>query len=203
MASEAFDYNPVDRAGKTEADGGRRRSVCRTPEEFLVACTGRLRLQLRTENGVSKYVVDSQRCTGCAVCARFCPVAAIEFSSGIARIVDEKCIDCGVCASKCPFGAIQERVSEPVWTSAEDPAAEAPQKVAEAADSVPGGAEADFVGRRWSPGSFPGRGRGWGRGWGRSRATGWWGRGGRGSANGAVRGFGRGRGRNGQFGRGW
>ncbi len=54
-----------------------------------------------------KYEIVADKCKGCTLCARNCPVGAI---SGVVKgphfIDTEKCIKCGVCQSNCRFGAI-------------------------------------------------------------------------------------------------
>lgn len=55
------------------------------------------------------YHINPDKCKGCSLCAKNCPVNAI---SGEARkpftIDPEACIKCGTCFEKCPFGAIEK-----------------------------------------------------------------------------------------------
>ena len=50
-------------------------------------------------------VVDSEKCTGCGICADVCPAGAIEVNEQ-AVVNDEACTGCAVCVSECPNGAI-------------------------------------------------------------------------------------------------
>ncbi len=53
------------------------------------------------------YTVDAEKCTGCTVCAKNCPVEAISGERKEVHFIDqEKCIKCGVCYTKCKFDAI-------------------------------------------------------------------------------------------------
>ncbi len=45
---------------------------------------------------------DNSNCLDCYRCLRKCPIDAIEFSSGRARIITESCVVCGECIRECP-----------------------------------------------------------------------------------------------------
>lgn len=61
--------------------------------------------------GVCKNLVQIKivpdKCKGCTLCARNCPVNAIEGKVREPHVIDQnKCIKCGVCIDNCKFGAI-------------------------------------------------------------------------------------------------
>jgi NADH-quinone oxidoreductase subunit F/NAD(P)H dehydrogenase (quinone)/NADP-reducing hydrogenase subunit HndC len=54
-----------------------------------------------------EFTVNTDLCTRCGMCARACPVDAIEWEKKqLARIDKDKCIQCLTCYDKCKFGAI-------------------------------------------------------------------------------------------------
>jgi NADH-quinone oxidoreductase subunit F len=55
-----------------------------------------------------KYAIDKEKCTGCTVCAKKCPVEAISGEKKKAHKIDrEKCTKCGVCYDVCKFDAVK------------------------------------------------------------------------------------------------
>ncbi|MCI9039249.1 MAG: NADH-quinone oxidoreductase subunit NuoF [Clostridia bacterium] len=56
---------------------------------------------------LAKIQIDSEKCKGCGMCKRNCPVNAIEGEPGKTHKIDEStCIKCGTCIAVCPFHAI-------------------------------------------------------------------------------------------------
>ncbi len=54
------------------------------------------------------YNIDTEKCTGCTLCARKCPVEAIDGSVKKPHvIIQDKCIKCGNCYTACNFGAVE------------------------------------------------------------------------------------------------
>ena len=55
------------------------------------------------------YCIDFQKCKGCLICAKNCPVEAISGIPGSIPSIDySMCVKCGTCAENCPFGAIRK-----------------------------------------------------------------------------------------------
>ncbi len=57
-----------------------------------------------------RYVIDPDKCRGCTLCARKCPVGAISGAVKEPHKIDSaKCVKCGVCMTTCRFGAISKQ----------------------------------------------------------------------------------------------
>ena len=53
------------------------------------------------------YYIIPDKCKGCTLCARNCPVKAITGSVKQPHVIDTaKCVKCGLCMANCKFGAI-------------------------------------------------------------------------------------------------
>ena len=56
-----------------------------------------------------RYTIDPDKCKGCTLCARNCPVSAISGAIKAPHTIDpSKCIKCGLCMDNCRFGAISK-----------------------------------------------------------------------------------------------
>ena len=56
---------------------------------------------------MSKITINEEKCKGCGLCQKSCPVEAIEGQAREKRVINQdKCIKCGTCLASCPFKAI-------------------------------------------------------------------------------------------------
>jgi NADH-quinone oxidoreductase subunit F len=63
------------------------------------------------------YYILPDKCEGCMICARNCPVQAIEGGKRMVHVIDQdKCTKCGTCFDVCPpkFGAVAKLSGKPV-----------------------------------------------------------------------------------------
>ncbi len=55
-----------------------------------------------------RYEIDPDKCVGCTVCARNCPVTCISGVRKEAHLIDQlRCIKCGRCFEVCRFDAVK------------------------------------------------------------------------------------------------
>ena len=56
------------------------------------------------------FFIDEEKCTGCTLCAKNCPVEAISGEPKKVHTIDiEKCVKCGKCVTVCNFEAVYKR----------------------------------------------------------------------------------------------
>ncbi len=56
------------------------------------------------------YSIDAEKCRGCSLCSKKCPVGAISGEIKKPYVIDnEKCIKCGQCMESCRFGAVEKK----------------------------------------------------------------------------------------------
>ncbi len=56
------------------------------------------------------YEVDAEKCTGCTLCTKKCPVGAISGDKKEPHTIDtSKCTKCGICYDVCKFDAVMRK----------------------------------------------------------------------------------------------
>ncbi len=56
-------------------------------------------------------VIDEEKCVGCGLCGKKCPMAAVSIENKKAIINKDNCNHCGRCITECKLGAIGENVN--------------------------------------------------------------------------------------------
>ncbi len=112
--SEAVKNNSLCALGQTAANPVVS-TITHFKDEYLAHIEER-RCPAGTCKSLMKYRIDRNKCFGCKLCARNCPVSAISVSEYTApgkkkpalHIDQDKCIKCGMCRASCKFGAIMK-----------------------------------------------------------------------------------------------
>jgi len=84
------------------------------------------------------YYILPDKCQGCGICQRNCPVEAIAGGKRMVHVIDQdKCIKCGTCFDMCPerFGAVVKVSGEEVKVPSEPISVTAAQKTEAATES--------------------------------------------------------------------
>lgn len=71
-------------------------------------------------HSASKPKMNSDNCTGCAMCVKSCPQEAISLTPDHLAVIDyEKCIGCGQCIAMCQYSAVVAVFNESAENAAE------------------------------------------------------------------------------------
>ena len=82
-------------------------SVLNTFEEEVLEHIGDGKCRAGKCKDLVQYSVIEDKCIGCTVCARKCPVNCIAGERKVAHVIDQDaCVKCGACYDSCKFGAI-------------------------------------------------------------------------------------------------
>jgi len=66
---------------------------------------------------LTSFYIVADKCTGCTLCAKHCPVDAISGQAKYIHVIDqETCISCSSCFNVCPFDAIVKLSGESIDT---------------------------------------------------------------------------------------
>jgi len=59
---------------------------------------------------LTQYIIDKNKCKGCGLCVKTCPVSAIKGEkTKVHSIMQKTCTNCGSCRNACPFAAIDTK----------------------------------------------------------------------------------------------
>jgi len=90
----------------------------------LAALLGRHAKPLNPANGVEQArrvaVIDEERCIGCTLCIKACPVDAIVGAAKLMHtVLADRCTGCELCVAPCPVDCIALLPAGRAWTRAD------------------------------------------------------------------------------------
>ena len=63
------------------------------------------------------FIVDEDRCFGCAACIALCPVNVLHLENNLAIVNEPECTHCKHCIPACPVFALDIIPGEEKWIS--------------------------------------------------------------------------------------
>lgn len=72
----------------------------------------RKRFQEHPELNNGETIIMSERCSGCGICTKVCPIGNIVLEKGKAKRLSQICDFCLACVHNCPFHAIELRIDK-------------------------------------------------------------------------------------------
>ena len=70
------------------------------------------RFQEHPELNNGETIMMSERCSGCGICTKVCPIGNIVLEKGKAKRLSQICDFCLACVHNCPFHAIELRIDK-------------------------------------------------------------------------------------------
>ncbi|MEL7654432.1 MAG: 4Fe-4S dicluster domain-containing protein, partial [Bacillota bacterium] len=78
-------------------------AACRQPYVSTIII-GESKMNHKYLKNVATLKLESEKCTGCGMCANVCPHGVFAMEMKKAKIVDlDSCMECGACEKNCPF----------------------------------------------------------------------------------------------------
>ena len=76
-----------------------------SPFKKLMTSNHKKKFEYPTGVGITKEITINEKCVGCGMCAKLCPMGNIQIEGGH-PVFSQNCISCGACIQNCPQNAI-------------------------------------------------------------------------------------------------